>query len=175
MGFGKDGKGVILSQFTSAALSTLALNTGIFVGTKPALLERFRILKTELDCTLTGLTALEGGGLSLYLCDGDLSLTECEEAIEATGPLGPNDDVVADTAMRSVLIVGALHDSIDSALTAAMMHDMNSNSPVMVVKPRWTYARTKSWNWMVYNKGTALTTGATARIHARHYGVWVGI
>ncbi len=175
MGFGKDGKGVIINDFREQALGTLAENTAILVGTKLATLERFRILKSEITVGIKGLTALEGGGLALYLCDGNLTIAEIEAAIETEGPLGPNDTPVADVVEEAVFQVGILDDSVDSALTVAMLHDMNTNSSVMIVKPRWTYARTKSWNWVIYNKGTALTTGSTAKVMARNFGVWVGI
>ncbi len=38
---------------------------------------------------------------------------------------------------------------------------------------RWTFSRTKSWNFFVYNLGAAITTGATVIIKAKSFGVWV--
>ncbi len=83
MGFGKDGKGVIIMEKKEQALLTLAIDTGLFIATPLAILERFRMLKTELFATLTNVGAGELGGIQLYLVDGDLSLAEAEAAIEA--------------------------------------------------------------------------------------------
>ena len=103
MGFGKDGKGVIIAETRSQMLGTLAIATGIFIGTKLVTLERFRMLKAEFAATYIVMTGIEAAGLALYLVDGDLSLAEAQAAIGADGPLGPNDLINADIAMRSVL------------------------------------------------------------------------
>ncbi len=171
MGFGKDGKGVIITETRTNALGTLGGSTGIFVGTKLATLERFRMLKSEVSLTVTDVTGDEANGLSLYLVDGDLSLAEAEAAIENNGPLGPNDTVSADVAMRPVFRVEGQVDmaGADPIATGAV----NTGLLQGKINPRWTFARTKSWNWMVYNKGSGLTTGSTAVIHAKDFGVWV--
>ncbi len=174
MGFGKDGLGVIINEARTQALGTLATDTGIFVGTKLATLERFRMLKSQVIAHMTIVAAGEGGGLTLWLVDGDFSLSEAEAAIEALGPLGPNDRIVEDNASRLVLLAGVVDDVSEVAgADAVSFHDMNTNAPVCVMKPRWTFARTKSWNWMVYNRAGALTTGSSVRILVRNFGVWV--
>ncbi len=171
MGFGKDGKGVIIAESRSATLGTLGGSTGVFIGTKLAILERFRMLKSEVSLTVTNVTGDEAVGLGLYLVDGDLTLAEAEQAIETQGPLGPNDTVLAAQAMRSVFRVDeeTFMAAADPVATGA------SNTALLIgkINPRWTYSRTKSWEWMVYNRGSALTTGSTAIIHAKNFGVWV--
>ncbi len=172
MGFGKDGKGVIIGVFESTALGTLAQNTALIIGTAPAILERFRMLKWQGTVGVSGLTALEGGGLSMHIVDGDYSLAEFEASMEQNGPLGPNDKVTADIVERFHKEIAVLDDSIDSALTMAMMHG-KENAPLIEEVIRWTFARTKSWNMICYNKGPALTTGATLRYQGKAFGVWV--
>ncbi len=171
MGFGKDGKGTIILEGRSQALLTLAQSAGILIGTKLVTLERFRTLKAEVMASISGLTGTEGNTLVLYLADGDLALSEIEEAIEVQGPLGPNDEVRASQAMRAVFKVDAKAESFgaDPIATGAVNRAMILGT----INPRWTFSRTKSWNWVLYNVGPALTTGATVLVRAKNFGVWV--
>ncbi len=173
MGFGKDNKGVIISINISQALGTLGASTGILVGTKPAILERFRMLKTMLHADVKAVTAGEGGLLKLYLADGDLTLAEVEAQIEGTGPVGPNDPVGEALAERPVFFIGAIPNTGSNDATEYTFHDVNSNAPAIAAKPRWTFARTKSWNWVLYNVGAALATGSTVIVTGKVFGVWV--
>ncbi len=153
------------------ALGALAQAAGIIIGTKVATLERFRMLKSEISAQITALQATtEGSGLALYLADGDLSLVEIEEQIENDGPLGPNDRVAANVAERPVFLVG---QAGNAGGNETVIRDKVSNAPVCMTKPRWTFARTKSWNWVIYNKGTVLTTGSTVFLTVKNFGVWV--
>ncbi len=175
MGFGKDGMGVILKQSISQAILTLANDTGLLITAKPATLERFRMLKSEIVAVVEGITAGELGALTLWLADGDLSLTEIEEAIELTaGPLGPNDPVNDAIAERPVWFVGMLENGAGSgAAPERGFRDKDTNGPLCVMKPRWTFARTKSWNFVAYNMGAAPTTGAVINLRVKNFGVWV--
>ncbi len=173
MGFGKDGKGVIIIQKQEQALLTLAINTGLIIGTALATLERFRMLKADLFCVLTNVAAGELGGIELYLADGDLTLAEIEEAIEANGPVGPNDTVAEAIAMRAVYRVGAM-DRAGGTQSLEALHMVNeAGGPLLSVKPRWTFARTKAWNWIAYNNGPAPTTGTLIKVQVKAFGVWV--
>ncbi len=170
MGFGKDGLGVIINEKRSQALGTLAADTAIIIGTKLVILERFRMLKSEMLCTLRGATSGEARGLALYLFDGDYTLAEIDQALENNGPLGPNDTVQSSITERFSKLVGVFDDETG---TESQIHDAMSNAPMVTTKPRWTFARTKSWNWVLYNHGAALTTGSTVHIQAKSFGVWV--
>ncbi len=169
MGFGKDGKGVIIRESRSQVLGTIAAETALVIGTKLATLERFRMLRCEVYATLTGLTSGELTGLLFVLADGDLTQTEVEACIESDGPLGPNDSVIADIADRPVWTFGA----IDRETGSEAIFENTEGGHMMVVKPRWTFARTKSWNFLVYNLGAAPTTGASVIIRVKSFGVWV--
>ncbi len=169
MGFGKDNKGVILRESRSQALGTLASDTALFIGTKLSMLERFRMLKTEIMASITGLTSTEGTALLFGLCDGDLSISELEQAIEGNGPLGPNDIIPMNIAERPTWWLGA----IDRETGQEAIFENEMGGHLLVLKPRWTFARTKSWNFFVYNFGVVLTTGATIQFRGKHFGVWV--
>ncbi len=172
MGFGKDGKGVIIREQRSQALTTLNNATALLIGTKLVTTEDFRMLKAEIQCFVTGLTAGEGTGLMLGLADGDLSTGEIAGVIQAQGPLDPNDIVQTDVAMRPVWLLGALDVDVNE-LTAAFRGE--GNSPMIEAKPRWTFSNQgKAWNWFIWNNsGGNLTTGALASILAKSFGVWV--
>ncbi len=169
MGFGKDGKGVIIRESRSQTLAALAAETGVIIGTKLATLERFRMLRTEIYAAVTNLTSGEGTGLLFVLADGDFTLAEVEAAIEADGPLGPNDTILEDIADRPVWFAGA----VDRETGTEALFENENGGHMMVLKPRWTFARTKSWNFIVYNLGTILTTGSSVIFRAKHFGVWV--
>ncbi len=171
MGFGKDGKGVIIAETKSTALLTLAAGSGLFIGTPLVTLERFRMLKAELTVMIANVTGDEALGLVVYLVDGDLTLAQAESAIETQGPLGPNDIDLTEQAMRPVFRVND-HFGMSGADNFAAGAIGNA---VMVVSinPRWTFARTKAWNWMIYNNASALTTGSTAIFANKLFGVWV--
>ncbi len=169
MGFGKDGKGVIIRESRSQVLGALAAETGVIIGTKLATLERFRMLRNEMYAAVINLTTGEGTGLLFVLADGQFTLTQVEAAIEADGPLGPNDIVTEDIADRPVWFMGA----VDRETGTEALFENEQGGHMMVLKPRWTFARMKSWNFIVYNLGPAITTGATVIFRVKSFGVWV--
>ncbi len=174
MGFGKDGKGAILKDSPTEALLTLAANTGIILTggnvIGAALLERFRILKSEISAHIEGATFASGDGpVALYIVDGDLSLAEFEASIELAGPVGPNDTIAADAAERWSMRIGQI---AFVPYNVGIGAQLNRGMPVEKVI-RWTFARAKGWNWIAYNEGGALTTGGTINVRAKHFGVWV--
>ncbi len=170
MGFGKDGKGVIIRETRSQALGALSSSTGILIGSKLNTLERFRMLKSQISAVITSLTTGEGIALDLYLVDGAFSLADFELSIENNGPLGPNDTEEEETSERFSIYAGSTPDPI--AETETIVQNFHGGA-MMELMPRWTFSRTKSWNWILYNNGVALTTGASIKIKAKDFGVWV--
>lgn len=169
MGFGKDGKGVIIRESRSQALGTLANGSAILIGTKLGTLERFRMLKAEIYCVVTLVTTGEGSGYIFGLADGDLTLAEIEGAIESSGPLGPNDSITEAISDRPVWFTGMTDK--ESGVTVPFENETGGH--MMTAKPRWTFGRSKSWNWFIYNQGAAPTTGSVASIRCKEFGVWV--
>ncbi len=169
MGFGKDGKGVIIRENRTQALGALSNGDLILIGTNLGTLERFRMLRNEAFATVGSLTTGEGTGLLFGLADGDLSATEVDEAIETQGPLGPNDRIAEAITERPVWFAGAF----DRETGTEGIFENENGGHMLVLKPRWTFARTKSWNFFVYNLGNNLTTGSTVRMRSKSFGVWV--
>ncbi len=170
-GFGKDGKGVVIEYVISQALGTLGPLTGIVVGTKPAITTPFRVIKAEVVATVIGLTAGEGVGLVLYMGDGQYSLAEFEEGIEGAIPLSPNDSTEAEQALRWSKRFGATQH--EEGQNAELMVVGPKGGPVMEETIRWTFDEATSFDWLCYNMGAVLTTGATIQVACKLFGVWV--
>ncbi len=175
MGFGKDGKGVIIKEAATQPLLTLASNTGLFLASGntvgASLKIRFRSLKVEYTGIINGAAVVDGDGpIDLYLVDGDLTVAEAEEAIELAGPVAANDRVAAERAMRWVKYMGQIW-FVEQTANAENPHLRRA---VIEMTTRWTFGIDKGWRWMAYNSGSgALTTGATIKVTAKHFGVWV--
>ncbi len=174
MGFGSDGRGAIISETRTQALGALAANVGIFIGTKLAITDDFRMMKSEIQAMIAGLTAIDGAGLSLYLVDGDLSLAEAEAKIELNGPLARDDVIGGEVSMRPVFLIGATEEG-DETKTVRTFVDKKTGAPVCLAKPNWTFHDNgKGWNWMVYNStSVSVASGATVAIASTSWGIWL--
>ncbi len=171
MGFGKDGKGVIINEKHTLSLGTLASGV-VLKATSLVMVDDFRMLKSEVLAIVEGLTAGEGGGLVFGLCNNKLSNTEVAAALTADGPLNKNDTPVADIVERFAKLIGVV-DHIDIGATSLRFVDAEKDGPMMITKPRWSFAAPESWAFFVYNHGAnALTTGASVQLQARSFGVW---
>ncbi len=170
MGFGKDGKGAMIREISEVNLLTLGDNSAI-KSDALAITEDFRILKSEIFAHISGLTAGEGAGLLFGICSGELSAAEIAAAIDIDGPLDRNDRGSVETAERWVKLLSG----IDLRLAETVGWFRNEVGGRKIVSTdRWTYSNPEGWDWFVYNMGGAgLTTGATFRVTATHYGVWV--
>ncbi len=171
MGIGKKGNVAIVMENREQALGALANSAGILLGTKIALTEDYRMLKSRMVCTIRTLTGGEGGGLGLYLINGDLTLSEAVAKITQTGPTNRGARTEQEIAERFVRLVG-MTEGI-SADTEHVMKDVNTNAPCVMAKPRWTFLKNTSWQWLIFNHGTLLTTGATAEIFNEAFGLWL--
>ncbi len=170
MGFGKDGKGAIIQESQVVALAALTSLESIAFGNALAITDDFRILKSEISCLIEGLTAGEGLGLMLYLFDGDLSTSELNSSLTLDGPLNANDSVAAAIAERWAKHVATFGGG--ASTTQGLLLGPEGGDPITIT-PRWTFGAS-SWKWAIWNNsGANLTTGATARLRAKHYGVWI--
>lgn len=176
MGFGKDGKGAIVKEQTNLSLGALAGQDTVLASSSVALDADFRILKSEITCVLRGMTSLEGQGLILYMTEGDLSSTQVEENIEQNGPLRMGQQIEEEIASRWVRRVGITAGPTVNETERVFRNE--NNSGLLKLIPRWTFRRGRTaaeggWNWVVYNSGVTITTGASGDLVATHYGVWV--
>ncbi len=166
MGFGKNRTGAILRSKETIALLTLAEDTAIKFGSGITIAEDFRMLKAEVFAFVEGLTAGDGEGLMIGIANGDLTVTEIAEAIIVDGPVNRNDRVKTERAERFVKVFGLLND---------LQHFFSGENGgrQMNVKPRWTFSNPEGWDFFIYNAGSALTTGATAKLVGTYYGLWL--
>lgn len=167
MGFGKDGKGVIIYEGQSQALTTLAAGSVIKIGTPLAITEDFRMIKSEILATLEGLTANEGP-FDFGLADNELSTAEIQATLDTDGPLDSNDYAAKETAERPVFLIGRF------AGESSNNTNLDKNTGKINHVTRWTFKNDDGWCFWIRNAGpAALTTGATVRLLAKHFGVWV--
>ncbi len=177
MGFGKDGKGAIVKENTSLTLAGLAGQDTALANSSVALDKDFRILRSDITAVVRGITSLEGQGLILYLSEGDLDATLVEANIELNGPLALGDRDNEEIAGRWVRRVGILMSP--SVNETERVFSNKYGGGLLSIEPRWTFRRRRTstqggWDWVVYNSGVTITTGATVQILCTHYGVWVG-
>ncbi len=176
MGFGKDGKGAIVREKTTITLGALAANDAAGQDSAVLLDMDFRILKSEFTAVIRGMTSLEGIGLLLYMTQGILTVAEAEAAVEANGPLRLGDKINEELADRWVRLVGTTGAPTVNETERIFQNEQGGS--ILKINPRWTFRRGRTsseggWNWMVYNNGETITTGATVHLMATHYGVWV--
>ncbi len=173
MGFGKDGKGVILRESRSQALATLANNTALLIGTKLAIVEDFRIIKSEILADVDGMTSGEQP-LLFGIANGNLSVTEIAEALQVDGPLGPSEAIENERVMRAVWIIGTTGGESAADLDITWKSKSGGDTHVLTLPTAWTFTDADGWNFFVFNdSGAILTTGATLKVRAKHFGVWV--
>ncbi len=162
---------VIIKETQTTALGALAAGAAVAV-VGPAITDDYRIIKTEVHAQIEGLTAGEGNGLIFGIANGDLSASQIAESLVTDGPVNASDRDKAEEAGRFTRMLSG----------SALMPDANTirdfpndhGGPIIEKTIRWTFSKGVGWDWWVFNNdGSALTTGATLRLVATHYGVWV--
>ncbi len=168
MGFGKDGKGVIVRETQTITVGGLTSGTTIKGGTL-TLSEDFRILKTEYLITQIGNWGAIGDEVVIGIADNELSVGEISECISIDGPLDRNDNVGHERSMRPVWLLLDLKG--DSTTT---VKEPPNDGQMMTFNLRWTFSDPEGWTWFAFNPlAGSLTAGAVFNIIAKHYGVWV--
>lgn len=170
MGFGKDGKGVIIREIVTLTAGALGVGAAV-KHTGGATLETtpFRILKTEYFVTIQGNFGAEGDEVIVGMCDGELSTTEIANCLGANGPGDRNNHAAHNNAMLPVWTLSQ-HKEAHDAATSYHAGDVGK----ITFNPKWTFGATEGWSFFAYNPlAGSLTSGLVLRIHAKHYGVWV--
>ncbi len=168
----KGSEMAIIKEQTTITLGALSgLDVAAQAG--PTLLAGYRIIKTVWSATVIGLTVGEGVGLVLGIANNDLSAAEIEESLETNGPVNRGDRDREELAGRFTKIIGESRDITNGANVELPVVGPNGGAPVETIL-RWSFPLgTGGWKWFIYNLGTGVTTGATVRIIATHYGVWL--
>ncbi len=170
IGFGKDGKGVIIKEDHTLTVGAFTTKTVKAIGNLSTT-EDFRMLKAEVQAHMTGITAGELADIYIGIANGELSAVEIAESISLDGPLDRNDRAPDEFATRCVHLFGKLK-GIPGDQTNGEWVD-RSNSPMMEHKFRWTYSNPEGWQYFLFNNGSTTTTGATVRMLTKNYGVWL--
>ncbi len=164
MGFGKDGKGVIMYNNDTITLGALASHAAVKQTNPLAIEEDFRVLKMRIVGGLDSTTG-EEGPIVLGIADNELSAAEIAECWNAEGPLDRNDNLKDERAHRPVFILCNLEETAFG--DGKYVFDVEENI-------RWTFSNTEGFCIFAFNlDGAALTTGGVVRFLAKFYGVWV--
>lgn len=171
--------GKIITEVQVIALGTLADQTALKFSAL-VLKEDFRILKSEI---VAGIVELDDEeiiqGMLFGICNGELTVAEIAAAVVAGGPLNRNDRGKSEDASRWAKVLSAAQfNGVGHPNTTRTTWDAQfpneHGGPIIISKDRWTYSDPEGWNFFVFNNtGSAMITGATARLTAKHFGVWV--
>ncbi len=170
--------GVIITEVQTVALGTLADQAAIEL-TSLTLAEDFRILRSEIFAGAINFDDNEElQGLLFGIVNGALTAPLIANAVVAGGPLNRNDRLNIELAERWVKVLSqatpVTQGNLSDRTNQSCMFRGEGNSPLITSKDRWTYQASEGWSFFVFNNtGSALTTGATARVTAKHFGVWV--
>ncbi len=170
--------GSIITEVQTIALSTLADQAAIKY-TQLTLEEDFRILKSEIFAGFNEADEDDNlSGLLFGIANNNLTVAQIAEAITAQGPLGRDSVTPKEHANRWVKVLSqaiTLPQGASNAQTGIQgIWPGEGGSPMITSKDRWTYSDPDGWCFFVFNNtGSALATGAKARLTAKHFGVWV--
>ncbi len=171
MGFGKDGKGEIITDFDVVTLGTLADNTALKQDNPLVIGDDFRVIKLELAADWRAV-ATGDGPVALYFADDEMSTAEIQEAVDANGPLNRNDRERMEQATRPVFLLGIFPEFKTGHPT--LLHGAEGQVGTINKTIRWTFSNPEGWTIVAINRtGGALTTGGIISLSAKFFGVWV--
>ncbi len=117
-----------------------------------------RMLSVRADIVIRTLTTGDGP-LAIYLIDKSIDLAEFTEWKEAAGPVNPEDTTAVERASRGrrIRYLGATVASGVGTLTQLSLRDLSLSGL------RFTRV-SAGWNYVFYNVGVPMTTGAVAAV-----------
>ncbi len=161
--FSDNSQAQIIWDDLSLSLSTLANQTAIIIGSKidAAREMGMKILKTEYLAVIEDLHANDNGRTLWLGLAHDLVGTEIDACLSADLQRR-GDPTLSSQANRPVWMLGL------------MLRPLTNPRTEGVIKLGWSIPEGTVLNWFLRNdSGAPLTTGATLRIVAKHYGVWL--
>lgn len=148
----------ILVERTSITIGTLAASTGI-LGAARVLLQDFVAVSLK-GVAAAEAAAIDDGPLMWGICQGNLTLTQLEEAIEADRVI-QSDVAGEERSKRPYQILGVMGPSKETD-----WHEMTR-----IRLP--TFQEDVGFNTFVYNAGDARTTGSLVKIFLQVFGRWL--
>ncbi len=172
MGFGKDGKGVIVYDQAEENIGAVPVGDLVTLTNRAqgVMVEDYRMLKCDYWINIRPAAAIVifEGPVMIGMAHGDLTAAEIEAALESV-VLGAVDLVANEEAGRPVW-----------PLELILLPDADQGNAVDLSRkgsftPRWTFPNPAGWQWWVWNLNavTAVTTGSFISIVAKTFGVWV--
>ncbi len=167
MGFGKQGTGQIIhDHIVNSGIGTLAQDTAaivssIAIGNTAGMDQPFRILKTEYHLSWDGKTA--GEGPIIFGMSAGLTAAQLAEAVLST-PTDTSDKDEGSDANKPVWVLEVAQRTPTASKVDGRMKSFN---------PKWTVQHEQDLNWFAMNLDSALTTGTTFTVVAKHYGLFI--
>ncbi len=162
--FSKNAMAQILHESKEFSFGTLASkdvisSTSLIDAAKE---NGFRLLRTEWWVSVRGMANAEGP--VLIGLAANLSAAEVEITLEAN-PESANSASEGHNANRPVWPLAVLENDGNGGHKA---------SDSGVLKPGWSIPEGSFLNWFAWNlDGSTLTTGGSAIVYAKHFGVWL--
>lgn len=164
LGFGKDGKGVIIRERRLIVITSLASGTAIFsTGSIISLGCQFRMIKCEGTVFWRNPTA--GEMCWIGLASLDTTVAQIKSCVENNGPTRPSDQDEELNSMRPVYILGHLQAQTESG---HMSFDFEKTI-------RWTFNEDVGYAMFAYNPNTVAISGngSDVIVMSKSFGVWV--
>lgn len=165
LGFGKDGKGVIIRERREITVTSLGARTAIFAGTTLIpLTGGFRMIKIEGSVFWRNPTA--GEMFVIGIASLDLTVQQIEDGLENNGPAQRGDIDEEVNSMRPIYTLGHLQAQTE---TGHLSFDFEKTI-------RWTFNEGIGYAMFAYNPNTVAVSGNGSTVHvlSKAFGVWVG-
>ncbi len=107
------------------------------------------------------------GPWEAYLMNKSISLAELDEYLEAAGPVSPEDTANAELAGRGrrIRYLGLLIPTGDGTVAGLSLMNLSTSGL------RFS-SLSGGWQWAVYNRGKAMSTGAIFRVRMTDFIQW---
>lgn len=164
MGFGKDGRGIILYDqvaipLGSASPDSIVATSGRFTGN---LEEDFRITRLDLWAGFQEPLPADEGPILIGIGSGTLDATELAECLDSS-PFDNDGVPDIEETMRPVWPLAILTGSVTAPPTISMEKVL-----------RWTFKNPAGWNWWARSlDDDSLAGGSIIVVFAKIFGVWV--
>ncbi len=148
-----------ITERSSIPVGVLAASTGV-IGTARVLLQDYRAVSVKICATKENHT-LQDGAVLWGIMQGNMTLAELEEAIEADITALQGSVSGTEAVGRNYQILGCLGNN------AEIQYD----EMVRVRLP--TFQEDVGLNTFIYNIGDAQTTGSIMKLHLQFFGKWL--
>ncbi len=156
----------------SLALSTLADDTYLSVGTQATFTEDFFAISADLSGSIKALTPGEGSPSTMVVAHSDYTDVEVREGLDIGSLTGPADKIQEERSRRLIRKVGVFQSQ--EVNHVSLKAEGRYASSRIRTKLRFLISDGNALDIGVWNRsGAALTTGASFEFDGTLYGRWL--